>query len=249
MLRSYIYRLGQRNPDCVFEKLDPRCKFLVLVLVVSAVAVGNSSSVIVPFVAAGLLAFRAKLLKIFFLSTLFAIIAFGLLVFISSYLLHADIGDKWTLFEGLVFRGVPVVIVSFWFAVTTKLNDLTSALEVWKVPSAITLPLIVASRFIPTLFYESKTIKDCMKQRGILRHSSDVIIHPRRIWQSYLVVVIIRSLKMADELAAVAETRGLSRPGGRCHYRRPSFKRNDYVTLALTAAMLAVMAGVGFVWR
>ncbi len=249
MIRGYIQRLGQRNPECVFEKIDPRCKFIVMVLVSSAVVAANSAAVIVPFVASGLLALSARLFKIFILSTLFAVIAWVLLIVVSGFLLNADVGDKWVLFEGIVFRGVPLVIISFWFAVTTKLNDLTCALEAWKVPSTITLPLTVAARFIPTLFYESKIIKDCMKQRGILRHSSDVIIHPRRIWQSYLAVVIIRSLKMADELAAVAETRGLGRPGIRYHYRLPRFKTTDYVTMTITAIVLIIMAGVGYTWR
>ena len=79
MLRSFIQRIGQRNPDCVFEKIDPRCKFLVLVLIVVAATIGNVASVSVLFIASGLLALRAGLLKIFLLSTLFAVVAWGLL--------------------------------------------------------------------------------------------------------------------------------------------------------------------------
>jgi energy-coupling factor transporter transmembrane protein EcfT len=54
---------------------------------------------------------------------------------------------------------------------------------------------------------------------------------------------------MADELAAVAETRGLGRPGVRCHYRPPSFKRRDYITFALTIVVLSFMAGIGYIWQ
>jgi energy-coupling factor transporter transmembrane protein EcfT len=156
MIRSYIHRLGQRNPDCIFEKIDPRCKLLVILLFTTAVIMANSTAIIFAFIISGLLAYPARLLKIFIFSTLFAIITWILLIIISSYLLHADVGDKRILFEGIVFRGVPLVIVGFWLAMTTKLNDLTCAMEAWKVPSFITLPLIVASRFITTLFYESK---------------------------------------------------------------------------------------------
>lgn len=241
MIRSFVQRLGQRYPNCPFEQLDPRCKLLIVLTVTVMVIFGNSIFSAGLFIATGIVALLVRLTKMFILVSFLSIILWLVFMFLFNFVVRKPLDDPQAMFFGMVFRGGTLVTIGFWFAVTTKLRDMTSALEAWKVPPIVILPLTIAVRFIPTLLNESLVIRDSMKLRRIAHRKREFFKRPHLIGHSYLALVIIRSLKMADELAAVAETRGLARQGIRNAYRPARFKINDYYAIGVLLTLVALL--------
>ncbi len=244
MIRSFIQRLGQRNPDCVFEQLDPRCKLIILLAVTGMIVFGNTIVCAGIFVASGILAFYSKLKGLFFLTGIFTAVLWAVFMLIFQYALNKPMEDPNAMFVGMVFRGTALAITGLWFAVTTKLRDMTTALEAWRIPNIIILPLTIAVRFIPTLLNESLVIHDSMRLRRLAHRKRDLFTQPHLIGQSYMSLVTIRSLKMADELAAVAETRGLARPHQRQYRKQAKFSNNDYCALCILLGLIAVLTAM-----
>ncbi len=247
MMRSFIQRLGQRNPDCVFERLDPRCKLIILILVTAALIFANDIICLGLFVTAGVLAYFSRLIKVFVITMLLAVMLWSVFVFLFNYIINKPLDNPGSMFIGMVFRGGVLAVTGLWFAVTTKLRDLAMALEAWKVPVLIILPLTIAVRFLPTLLNESVVIRDSMCLRRIVHRKRDLLKHPHLIGQSYLALVTIRSLKMADELAAVAETRGLARPDCTKQPRPIRFRKNDYYAFIITAGLMSSLITISLI--
>lgn len=244
MIRSFIQRLGQRNPDCVFEQLDPRCKLIILFAVTVMIIVGNTITSIGLFAVASILGYFSRLMKLFIFTSVFSAMLWGVFLLIFQHVLDKPIDDPKAMFVGMVFRGTAMTTTGLWFAVTTKLRDFTTALEAWRVPKIIVLPLTIAVRFIPTLLNELLVIRDSMRLRRIAHRKLDLFTQPHLIGQSYLSLVTIRSLKMADELAAVAETRGLARPGSHHLLRPAKFKRNDYLAMSVLLGFMFTLTAI-----
>ena len=240
MIRTYIQRMGHRNPDCIFEQLDPRNKLIILFVITILIILGESVTSFGLFMSVGLLAFFSRLTKLFIFTASFSIFFWLIFILLYHYAFEKSLDNPKAMFDGMVFKGTALTITGLWFAMTTKLRDFTVALETWKIPITITLPLTIAVRFIPTLLNESLIILDAMRLRQIARSKLDLLKKPHLIGQSYFALVIIRSLKMADELAAVAETRGLAKPVNRISSRNIKFKKNDYCALSILVVLVAI---------
>lgn len=239
MIRSFLQKIGERKPDDYFGRLDPRAKLIALVLVL-LVASFERTALIGLFVIIAVWAIISGLWKIFVFSTLGGLI--GWLGFIKLLMpLSSDkVDDPFMLFAGLVLRLSIFTVIGVWFAVKTNLYEFECSLEKWGVPSHVVLPFIIAIRFIPTLLAEFSAIRDAMKQRQLFTSFSGVVASPTLSFKCFITPMLIRSLKMADELTVAAETRGIGRPVGRSYYREVSFKRNDYVFLGLLFGLIVV---------
>nr|WP_077538861.1 energy-coupling factor transporter transmembrane component T [Sedimentisphaera cyanobacteriorum] len=188
-------------------------------------------------------------MKLFLFTTVLAAIFWVIFMVIFQYALDKPMENPKAMFVGMVFRGTALATTGLWFAVTTKLRDMTIALEAWRIPNIIILPLTIAVRFIPTLLNESLVIHDSMRLRRLAHRKRDLFTQPHLIGQSYISLVTIRSLKMADELAAVAETRGLARPNQRQFLKPAKFRKNDYYALSILLALAAVLTAASLYVR
>ena len=244
MIQSFVQRLGQRNPDCVFEQLDPRCKLIILLTFTVMIIFGNTIVSVGLFITACFLAFYSRLKRLFIFTSMFAAIFWVIFMVIFQYVLDKPMEDPKALFVGMVFRGTALATTGLWFAVTTKLRDMTIAFEAWRIPNIIILPLTIAVRFVPTLLNESLVIHDSMRLRCLAHRKRDLFTQPHLIGQSYLSLVTIRSLKMADELAAVAETRGLGCPNTKRFPKQTKLKKNDYYALSILLGLITVLTAI-----
>lgn len=245
MISSFVQRLGQRNPDCIFEKIDPRCKLIILLIVTALIIFGDSIICASIFTAAGITAYFSKILKLYIFTGIFSALLWLVFIVIFEYVINKHINDPKSMFVGMVFRGTSLTTTGLWFAMTTKLRDTTIALKLWYVPGIIILPLTIAVRFIPTLLNESMIIRDSMKLRGIANRKMDLFKNPHLIGNSFITLSAIRSLKMADELAAVAETRGLAHPNIAMQSKK--LKRIDYFALGITIILAIISISLSLI--
>lgn len=114
-----------------------------------------------------------------------------------------------SVFGVTVLKIIPIAGLGFWILATTPMDDLTVAMQRMHLPQAVTIPLVVMFRYIPTLGIEYRQIKNAMAIRGISDTYLKRIVHPVRTVEYILVPLLMRCLKVTDELAASGTTRGL----------------------------------------
>lgn len=73
----------------------------------------------------------------------------------------------------------------------------------------MTIPLVVMFRYIPTLRIEYRQIRSTMDIRGISDTLWKRVSHPLATIEYILIPLLMRCLKVTDELAASGTTRGL----------------------------------------
>ena len=72
-----------------------------------------------------------------------------------------------SVFGVTVLKLIPIVMMGLWILRTTYMDDLMVALQRMRLPQAVTIPLVVMFRYIPTLRIEYRQIRSTMDIRGI----------------------------------------------------------------------------------
>jgi len=95
------------------------------------------------------------------------------------------------------------------FAFTTEPQKLAESLRSIRIPGEIVFTLTVALRYIPALAVEASSIWDSLKLRASLSGRS-IIRRPSLLYRGFIIPLIIRTVKISDEVAIAAETRGFN---------------------------------------
>lgn len=189
--------------------LDPRCKVALLIMIgcVSYFLNGEVCSLVLVasfalFVAAGNGAKWAAKMLLFYI-----VIAYlnALLRYISIPVLSVIM----SVFGVTVLKLIPIMMMGLWILRTTYMDDLMVALQRMRLPQAVTIPLVVMFRYIPTLRIEYRQIRSTMDIRGISDTVWKRVSHPLATIEYILIPLLMRCLKVTDELAASGTTRGL----------------------------------------
>ena len=116
---------------------------------------------------------------------------------------------------------------------TTRISEMIEALHRMKVPRSIGIPFSVLLRFAPTMRYEMKALKENMRIRGVIKSKFFVLLHPIKYVTYTLIPLLMRMLKVSDELSASALIRGLDSEGKRVTIVELGFKLMDGVAIAV----------------
>lgn len=122
------------------------------------------------------------------------------------------------------------------FAFTTSPLQLASAMESLKIPGEIIFTLTVTLRYIPVLALETAAICDSLKLRVNLS-GFRMLFSPSILYRGLIVPLIIRAVKISDEVAVAAESRGFD--PGRRHNTPMEFNGRDLAFMALFALFLS----------
>ncbi|MBU5591585.1 energy-coupling factor transporter transmembrane protein EcfT [Clostridium sp. MSJ-4] len=104
------------------------------------------------------------------------------------------------------------------------------------IPNSFALPVTFMLRFIPTVRSEFSNVFSAMRLRGLLSFR-----HPLKTLEYVLVPIMIRSSKVSDELAASAESRGITYPYNHTCRRDISFNKKDGLLCAIGAAITVLL--------
>jgi energy-coupling factor transport system permease protein len=146
---------------------------------------------------------------------------------------------KFVLF--FIVKFAPGVLLVMVLSQTEDVTRFIHALERLHVPRVLTLPLAVAMRFVPTLSYELACIKDAMRLRGLQPTVLGFYRRPILTLEYLSVPILMRSLKIADELSASALTRGIDVVGMRTRYAPLAFTFDDAVASIGSVAVVAAI--------
>lgn len=119
-----------------------------------------------------------------------------------------------------MLKFIPMVMFSYWLFSTVKVNELITALEQMKIPKSVVLSLAVLFRFLPTVKEELGYILDTMKMRNIDLSFKRGLLHPLQTTEYIMIPLLLRSVKISDELAAAALTRGIDGENKRTSLRK-----------------------------
>ena len=128
----------------------------------------------------------------------------ALLFMVPIFLFHVFITD-WVLGMETVLRILALLLVAVLVTLTTKLSDMINILErafrplayLGVSPSKASMMLSMVIRFIPLMMREAQEILEAQRARGLDRNAIAV-----------LVPLLIKTLKMADDLSDAIDARG-----------------------------------------
>lgn len=236
-----IRRLVSTIPHGV-KGLDPRTK-LVIIIVTSALCLMARGEAIVLAIAAAAFALAAAggsgraaamaLAAYAIMNLLLALAAAYRLPLLSTILLVIG-------FTPVKF--IPVFLLVSWFVQSTRTGELICALERSHLPKEATIPLAVALRYAPTIGREASHIRDALRMRGLEVTGAGALKRPLAALEHLMVPLLMRCLKVADELSLSAISRGIESSRERTCVRDVRLRGRDAVALAVLVAFTALVA-------
>ena len=178
-----------------------------------------------------------------------AYLVFAVLSWASVRMLAANPAD--TLAMGLGSVGIvgrrallPLTFAAALAEVPT--GSLLAALRACRLPKSAGVALAVALRFAPTLSEEYARIRQSQKFRGLGLGVVRTLAHLPSTAECILVPLVIRTMRVSDELSASITVRGVSFDGETVSFRPLSFSLRDAMALSwyclCVAAALALAA-------
>ncbi len=127
-----------------------------------------------------------------------------------------------------------------------SMQDLLAALQAMGAPQAVLIPCMVVLRFFPTIRRDASHLMESLKTRRVLAGRGYALRHPALVCELLVVPLLMRSVRVSDELAASALVRGLGGEIRPTMLHSLSFGVKDAVVAALTLASIGVLAWLQF---
>ena len=127
-----------------------------------------------------------------------------------------------------------------------SMQDLLAALQAMGAPQAVLIPCMVVLRFFPTIRRDASHLMESLKTRRVLAGRGYALRHPALVCELLVVPLLMRSVRVSDELAASALVRGLGGEIRSTMLHSLSFGVKDAVVTALTLASIGVLAWLQF---
>ncbi|HAU87835.1 MAG TPA: energy-coupling factor transporter transmembrane protein EcfT [Lachnospiraceae bacterium] len=239
-MEQIVVKIEEQNQCIRTAGLDPRCKLLLLIFLglVSYFIMGEVTSLIL-IVGFGIFIAFGGGAKWAAKSILFYILV-AYLNSLFRFITIPGISVMMSVFGVTVLKMTPIIMLGRWILDTTNIDDLMVSLQRMNMSQAVIIPLVVMFRYIPTLRIEYGMIKNTMKIRGICDTFLKRILHPVSTAEYILVPLLMRCLKVSDELAASGTTRGIECEQKRYSLRNISFSTKEYFTVI--AGMLFLLS-------
>ncbi|GKX27764.1 cobalt transporter [Vallitalea longa] len=195
--------------DFKTSKPDPRVLiFLVIVVSVLSCMLFQLTMLYVLFLIVDILMLCQKMQKKairFFVVYNVLIVARKALTLISTYYISMII----SMIIILLLHVIPIYMVCFVMFNKNHMNEMITALEHMKIPKIFIIPLAVVYRYIPTITEEISNVRISLKMRGLNTSVIGFIMHPVKMIENFMMPLLIRSAKIADELSAATLCKGL----------------------------------------
>ncbi|MBL1226082.1 energy-coupling factor transporter transmembrane component T [Enterococcus sp. BWR-S5] len=130
-------------------------------------------------------------------------------------------------------RMLPTVMAAAFAMDKTKISEWIAALQKWRVPFYILIPLTVLFRFFPTLIQDFKSIRNAMKFRGIAVSTAALFLHPFQTMEYIIIPVLMSAENTSLDLSSAALVRGLSNTGTHTSVYALRLRIQDYLLLSV----------------
>ena len=117
------------------------------------------------------------------------------------------------------------------------------ALDRWHLPQKFLVGICMIFRFASILPFEMRSILRGIRMRGIFPSLLGIVRHPALAYECFYTPLVMRSLRLSNELAASAELRGIGIGTGRTSVYHVGFTLRDAMcALVVTAAVAGIYA-------
>lgn len=223
------------------RSLDPRMKLLLVIVISTATMFTPSREVVAwNYIVIILLWLASREIRY---AGKFAVIFTVVLVveYVSLWIPNDTVKMMVSFLLFIVARSLSMVIMCLWMSTGLCVDDLITSLQNMHIPKGFTITIAVVFRYIPTISGEFRNINNTMKMRGIAFNARNLLLHPGRTTEYALIPLIMRSIKVADDLSASAMTRGLDLQTRRTSYREVRLHLQDF--LIATFFIVLILAG------
>ncbi len=259
--------LGRYIPlNSLVNRMDPRAKILILLILMVAIFIPAGYWGYVPIVLFIILALYLSKLKLSFairpLKPMMWMMLFLLVVnlmVVHTGVLLVDWG-WFKIYSGaltqtlyIVIRLTLMIILTTILTATTKPLDLTLGIEKLLKPfekiglpaHIIAMMISIALRFIPTLIEETQRIMNAQASRGIDMQNGTLKEKITAVL-SLIVPLFVSAFDRADQLANAMEARGYDPNKQRTRYKTLSMKPMDWEAMGL--ALLVLVIDMAMAW-
>lgn len=191
------------------RKLDPRTVLLITFTVTLSGLVINQ-----PILAHGLLALCGiclldvqALRECILYTAVYAVIA--VLMYYTAYIPAASAALMLVSLSYFAQKFIVAMMMMEFLKRKTSMPYIISAMQTMKFPRIAAIPLIVVFRYMPTLKEDCRHLRDSLKIRGISASGAELFLHPIRSLEYFIVPILFRSLRIAEELSASVLLRGI----------------------------------------
>ncbi|MGG1657966.1 energy-coupling factor transporter transmembrane component T [Brevibacillus sp. NRS-1366] len=140
----------------------------------------------------------------------------------------------------ITLKTLPTVIIASGLAKVPS-GKLLASLQKLKIPESILLTFTIALRFFPILRTESKIIGENAKIRGISFKQPKNWLHLQQMFEYAIIPLLMRTIRLADDLSASATTRGIDAPCQKTSHYEIAFRPKDAVGLIVGLSMLSTL--------
>lgn len=143
-------------------------------------------------------------------------------------------------------KSVVLALLGISLSKLASMQNLLAALQSMGTPQAILIPCMVILRFFPTIRKDASHLMESLKTRRVLTGGGYTLRHPALTCELLVVPLLMRSVRVSDELAASALARGLGGEARPTVLRPLSFGAEDAVAAVLTLSSIGVLAWLQF---
>lgn len=242
--------MENKQTNSILNELDPRMKLLLLIVFTTSTYISQNTWVLVWNYILIVILYMARGLWNGARKTAILFAGFLIMEFLIGLIPHQGTKAGLGLIIFFLERTSIFCVMWNWMATKLRVSDFSTALQNMHVPKGAIITLAVVFRYLPTVNDEFRSIKNTMKLRGIGLTFRNIVRHPVKTSEYALVPLILRSMTIADELAASAMTRGLDLESKRTSYRVVRLRFQDcLVTACVIAAVFGGIAVNSFVQR
>lgn len=137
-------------------------------------------------------------------------------------------------------RSIPLVMIVTCI-IAGNTSELMLSLQKIKISKSIIVMICIMIRFFPVLSKESVYIRNGMKARGVFSGWKDYVKNPFLAYECFIVPLIIRCIKLSDELGVTAELRGLNANKNRTCIYEIYFGLRDILAIVVYGTAIALI--------
>lgn len=243
------------DPDatlCRRDVLDIRTRLLVSLVVTSATLYLSSNATLATMAALTfvyLLQTRryAVIVGAYLLMLVMTLLSLGIIYGSSRLFLWAFPGAGMAKmmsgaldgFHTPFLRSIPSMNVLLAIGLNFSVQGFVGTMKSVRLPRFLFIPLLVFCRFVPEFVDVIRQLRDAVRMRGFSVGFGSAILHPLQTIRLTVVPLVVRTLRMADNLSMAAEMKRVGYAKRPTQLRTLRFRPLDFVVLALTALLAA----------
>ncbi len=134
-------------------------------------------------------------------------------------------------------RSIPSMNVLIAIGINFSVQGFVGTMKSLHLPRFLFLPLMVFCRFIPEFFDVIRQLRDAVRMRGFSVGFGSAFIHPLQTIRLTVIPLVVRTLRMADNLSMAAEMKRVGYAKKPTHLNKLRFRGWDYALMAATLVL------------